>query len=646
MKPALLLVDLQGDFLNQPELQPPRTNLIQGAARLLEIGRQNQWPIFHVMTTVHDEKDCLPHWRLAERIICRAGTSGHAAPGPLQPVNGELVLHKRGFNVFRTEQLERALNESACKTVVLAGVHLHTCVRLAAMECIERGYNVVIAEDATGSNDPVHAAAVRRWLADRCVRFENTTRILDSFRESMPGRRIHHSPRSVSETFEVPIMASAEIDDAVDRAQSFLKQWQRVSVIDRLSKLDVLAGKLEKGAKEFAEAMAIQIGKPFSQGLEEIRRAAANIRDVARRCAAQSTVKVERAGRIRYLPHGVVAIIAPWNNPVAIPLGKIAPALAYGNAAVWKPAPAATQIAKLVSDLMRDSDFPSDAAQFVTGNHSTAQLLASHKNVDAVTFTGSTRSGYALQELCGRLMRPLQAELGGNNAAIVWDDADLAHAANEIARGAFAFAGQRCTANRRVIVSDAIFEAFLSHLKVAAARMIWDDPLKPETEIGPVIDAAKREEIDALAAFAEHAGFSTIRPHPENNGPMLMRSGYYVAPVIVCCDQADHPLIQEESMGPLLVVQRARTFDQAFALCNGVRHGLLAALFTSRADLQQKFQDEARAGMLKLNTSTAGVDVTLPFGGWKASGIGPPEHGESDPLFYLRPQAVYGDFPA
>jgi acyl-CoA reductase-like NAD-dependent aldehyde dehydrogenase/nicotinamidase-related amidase len=646
MKPALLLVDLQGDFLNQPELQPPRTNLIHGAARLLEIGRQNQWPIFHVMTTVHDEKECLPHWRLAERIICRAGTLGHAAPGPLQPVNGEPVLHKRGFNVFRTDRLERVLSESACKTVVLAGVHLHTCIRLAAMECIERGYNVVIAEDATGSNDPVHAAAVRRWLADRCVRFENTTRILDSFRESMPGRLIHHSPRCPSQTFEVPIMASSEIDDAVGHSQAFLKQWQRVSVNDRLNKLDVLADRLEKAAKEFAQAMAVQIGKPFSQGLEEIRRAAMNIRDVARRCAAHSSVKFERAGRIRYRPHGVVAIIAPWNNPVAIPLGKIAPALAYGNAVVWKPAPAATQIAQLVSDLMRDSDLPSDAAQFVTGNHSTAQLLASHKNVDAVTFTGSTRSGYALQELCGRLMRPLQAELGGNNAAIVWDDADLAHAANEIARGAFAFAGQRCTANRRVIISDAIFEAFLSQLKIAAARMIWDDPLKTETEIGPVIDAAKREEIDALAASAEHAGFPTTRPPQQSDGSALMRSGYYVAPVTVCCDQADHPLVQEESMGPVLVVQRARDFDQALALCNGVRHGLLAALFTSCADLQHKFQDEARAGMLKLNTSTAGVDVTLPFGGWKASGIGPPEHGESDALFYLRPQAVYGDFPA
>ena len=281
-----------------------------------------------------------------------------------------------------------------------------------------------------------------------------------------------------------------------------------------------------------------------------------------------------------------------------------------------------------------------------TGNHTTAQTLASHKLVDAVTFTGSTSSGYALQELCARLMRPLQAELGGNNAAIVWDDADLARAAKEIARGAFAFAGQRCTANRRVIVSETVFDAFLSHLKVAAAGMIWNDPLKPDTEIGPVIDSAKREEIDALAASAQHAGFPTIRPYQEGNDSELMRSGYYAAPTIICCEQSDHPLVQEESMGPMLIVQRARTFDEALGLCNGVRHGLLAALFTHRADLQHKFQDEARAGMLKLNSSTAGVDVTLPFGGWKASGIGPPEHGESDALFYLRPQAVYGDFPA
>ena len=362
MKPALLLVDLQCDFLNQAELQPSRTNLIQSAARLLEIGRQHQWPVFHVMTTVQDESECLPHWRLANSILCRAGTSGHAAPVPLQPVNGELVLHKRGYNAFRTEQLQQALRQSVCSTVVLAGVHLHTCIRLAAMECIERGYDVVIAEDATGSNDPVHAAAVRRWLADRCVRFENTTRIVDSFRETLPHRFIHHSPRCPTETFEVPISTAAEVDSAVGRAQAFLPHWQRVSVTDRLNKIAVLADKLEKTAKEFAKVMAVQIGRPFSQGLEEMRRAAANIRDVARRCAARSLLKIESAGRVRYRPHGVVAMIAPWNNPVAIPLGKIAPALAYGNTVVWKPAPAATHIAQLVSDLMRDSDFPADAA--------------------------------------------------------------------------------------------------------------------------------------------------------------------------------------------------------------------------------------------------------------------------------------------
>ena len=171
--------------------------------------------------------------------------------------------------------------------------------------------------------------------------------------------------------------------------------------------------------------MAVEIGKPISHGLEEVRRAAGNIRDVIRRATIFEFQKREQAGLVRHEPLGVVALISPWNNPVAIPAGKIAPALIFGNTVVWKPAPAATKISEAVLKLLRESGVPAGAVQLLSGDHTPAQKLAADENVNAVTLTGSAAAGFAIQEICARRFLPLQAELSGNNAAIVWDDADL-----------------------------------------------------------------------------------------------------------------------------------------------------------------------------------------------------------------------------
>jgi acyl-CoA reductase-like NAD-dependent aldehyde dehydrogenase len=390
--------------------------------------------------------------------------------------------------------------------------------------------------------------------------------------------------------------------------------------------------------------MAVEIGKPLSYGLEEVRRAIQNLKDVAHYAATHVQQKRETTGIVRYQPLGLVAIISAWNNPVAIPLGKIAPALAYGNTVVWKPAPAATHIAQVVLQLLLQAGMPVNAVRLLTGDNTTARQLAANVNVNAVTITGSILSGYAMQEICARRIVPLQAELSGNNAAIVWDDADIVHAASQVAWGAFAFAGQRCTANRRVIVHASQFESFIRELEMAANQLTWDDPLKEETVIGPVISLGKRDEITAMVdrIQSNNDAQRVMLLHGARAEQPWVKDGAYMRPVIICCDHSNHTIVQEETMGPLLVVQRADDFEQALALCNGVRHGLVAALFSNSPDLQRQFLEETHAGVLKFNESTAGVDVALPFGGWKASGIGPPEHSEGDRCFYTRIQAVYG----
>jgi acyl-CoA reductase-like NAD-dependent aldehyde dehydrogenase len=294
--------------------------------------------------------------------------------------------------------------------------------------------------------------------------------------------------------------------------------------------------------------------------------------------------------------------------------------------------------------LLRQAGVPVDAVRLLPGDHTTAHALASHPSVGAVTLTGSLAAGYSMQEICARRMVPLQAELNGNNAAIVWDDADLAQAAKQVAWGAFGFAGQRCTANRRVIVSQVRFAALLEELKAAAERLVWGDPLHQATDIGPVISVSKRDETTALldrARSDQDVHSVEVLQNSRAQEPFVS-AGAYARPAILCCDREDHPLVQEETMSPLLVVQRAEHFEQALALCNRTRYGLAAALFSNAREIQERFLEDAQAGILKINTSTAGADISLPFGGWKASGHGPPEHGEADWLFYTRMQAVYG----
>ena len=537
------------------------------------------------------------------------------------------------------------LQKINCNTVIVAGVHLHTCVRTVAAESLERGLAVLVAEDAVASIDPVLAAATRRWLAARGVQFISTGEIRLRLNGAVPSKLAHRSPRETKKIlFHVPVTGVKEIACATLSARAAWKSWRQTPLKVRCDILMRGAGRLEAAAPKLARQMAVEIGKPISHGAEEIRRAADNIRDVVRRAIFFEFKRREPAGAVRHEPLGVVALISPWNNPVAIPVGKIAPALVYGNTVVWKPAPVATKISEAVLKLLRRAGVPVGALQLLTGDHTTAQHLAADENISAVTLTSSAQAGYAIQEICARRFLPLQAELSGNNAAIVWDDADVKQAAAEIVQGAFGFAGQRCTANRRVIAPEKLFEEFWRALKTAAASMNWGDPLKTDTDIGPVIHVGKCEEQLALLASARRDG--VVRRveflFGSHTKKAWFKAGAYTQPTLIACDDPGHPLVQEETMSPLLVVQCAKDFGHALKLLNGVRHGLVAALYSDSTALRKKFLAEAEAGMLKFNASTAGANVSLPFGGWKMSGLGPPEHGVGDVLFYTRIQAVYG----
>lgn len=471
---------------------------------------------------------------------------------------------------------------------------------------------------------------------------------------------VHEAPDERGRiALRIPVADAPHVERAVAAAAHAGRRWRASDAAARLELAARLARLIANHREALAQRMAREIGKPIADARSETTFALALIDAAilrARRVLAAGDPDPAPAGAApsagigrgheRRRPLGTVAVVTPWNVPLAIPLGKLVPALLYGNAVVWKPAPAGSGVALDVLRLVHDSGFPPGVVSLLCGDHATAERLLSHPSIDAVTFTGSSVAGSCAQTICAARRVPLQAELGGNNAAIVWSDWDLDDAAIKVAIGAFGSAGQRCTANRRVVVDARCADALVRRLVAATDVLPWGDPLDDATRIGPLVsDAAAERVADAVERARGNGARVIVAPaHAALERRLAMR-GAYLAPRIVLCDDPRDAVVQEETFGPVLVVQTARSFEEALARVNGVAQGLAAALFSSSSMHRSRFLDEARVGIVKIGSSTAGVGAEAPFGGWKASGVGPPEHGAGDPEFYTRAQAVYVDDP-
>ena len=616
MRPALVLLDLQYDFLNSPTLQPAADELINHAASFVLRCREASVPVIHVWTTVRREDDRrMPHWKQMDKWICVDGTPGHATPPSLRPLPSEVILHKTFFSAFEDGKLEKVLRDLGADTIWLAGVHLHSCIRATAIDGYQRGLNVRIVTDAVGSYESLHSTITRRYLESRVATFVTA----DDFFAGLTKRNDS---------------AKDQVSKATANARSAWLNWRNSSLNARVEFLTRLASLIETEAPALATQIATEVHKPIRYAKGEVSRAVSLVKGAARYAVEPLQQKCGEHSILRYRPHGVTAILTPWNNPVAIPLGKIAPALLYGNAVVWKPSPAAASTADRLIEILESAGCPAGLVSVVQGGSATAECLLADEGIDAVMLTGSVSSGYSAQAICAERHVPLQAELGGNNAAIIWSDTDLKSAASAVAEGAFGFAGQRCTANRRVVVERVCLDEFIKQLEQATSSLCCGDALNPETRVGRMISVNKREQVAALVSRTENSCPVLVRGHSFDD------PGFY-PPTVICCDDPRNELVQEETFGPLMVLQPASDFDQALNLCNGVRYGLVAALFSNSSDRRTRFLDDAQAGILKIDSTTADADAEAPFGGWKASGIGPPEHGRSNREVYTRAQAIY-----
>ena len=624
MTRVLLLVDLQNDYLAARGLDPPAGELVRRSAALLEGCRSAGLAVMHSRTTISATgEDRMPHWRSAGRRVCVAGTPGHETPPELRP-RDEPCFDKTFFSAFSNPELGRALEQHSAGELILAGVHLHGCVRATAMDAYERGLRVTIAVDATGGYDGLHAAVSRQWMEDRTIRFATVEQLLAELS---------------AETAPAPAAAAVDADAAAARAAVAGRAWSSTAPRARGEIIERAGEQLEARSGEFADRIVAEVGKPLVYARAEVTRGVALLRAAAGLAPPPPVAGPE--AEARRLRLGVVAQITPWNNPLAIPLGKLAPAVMLGNSVVWKPSPKATEVAGELHELLLGAGLPEDLVSIVDGGAAEARAACEAPDVAGVSITGSSAAGYAAQAICARRRIPLQAELGGNNAAIVWSDCDLGAAASAIAEAGFGAAGQRCTANRRVIVAERCHAEFLDSLETATSALPLGDPADLATRVGPLVDAEARRRVAAAIDRAGTDGAELVRPVDSGGPGSLPDRDRFLEPTLVLDPDPRSEIVQAETFGPVIVVQRARDFDHAIALVNGVDQGLVAALFSAAPDLQERFEGEARAGVLKLNRATADVGVEAPFGGWGSSGVGPPEHGASNVDFYTRPQAVY-----
>jgi aldehyde dehydrogenase (NAD+) len=434
-----------------------------------------------------------------------------------------------------------------------------------------------------------------------------------------------------------------DVDDAVAAARGALPGWARTPIHQRGAVLAAAAAIVELNADDWGLELTLEEGKTKAEGIAEVRRAAQILRYYSAEGDRQAgeifaSPRVGEQILVTRKPVGVVAVITPFNFPIAIPAWKIAPALVYGNTVVWKPASAVPLLAMRLAEALVSAGLPDGVLNLAIGNSAVGDAMVTHADVDAITFTGSTGVGRRIAAAAAARGVAVQAEMGGKNAAVVLDDADIDLALEQVMLGAFRSSGQKCTATSRLILTAGIADRFLEALSVRADALVVGDPSTDATQMGPVVSASARGDILGGIDTAKSQGASVLAGGGYRDGPLT--EGHFVAPTIVeLTGPAD--VWTEELFGPVLAVRRAHDADEAFALANDSEFGLSAAVFTQ--DLTRALQavDRVDVGVLHINSESAGADPHVPFGGAKRSGLGPKEQGGAAREFFTHTTTVY-----
>lgn len=438
-----------------------------------------------------------------------------------------------------------------------------------------------------------------------------------------------------------PEADAALADEAAAAARAAVSAMEASGIEARADALARIGRALMADADRLGLLIARETGKTLGDSKGEVMRAARifdffageTLRNVGERYDSTrpgATVEVE------YGPVGVVAAITPWNFPIAIPAWKLAPALAFGNAVVWKPSEVSAATADALMTIIAASGLPAGSVNMLLGAGRAGRAVVEAEDIDAISFTGSQATGERVRLAAAERSRRVQLEMGGVNGLIVLNDADLSNAVDCTVNGAFFAAGQRCTATSRIIVEEGIAERFIETVRARVASLKIGDPRDPATQVGPLASPRQKELIAHRVREVEATGLQ-----PLFGGSAQAMEHCFYAPTLFDHVPADNMLAHEEIFGPVAGVFRVGGFDQAMQLLNGNRFGLSAGICTKSLLHAEQFKRRARAGMLMVNLPTAGVDYHAPFGGTAASSYGPREQGRAARTFYTTLRTTY-----
>jgi acyl-CoA reductase-like NAD-dependent aldehyde dehydrogenase len=437
---------------------------------------------------------------------------------------------------------------------------------------------------------------------------------------------------------------AAQARDAIAAAKQAFAGWSTGSIQERANILDRAGAEILARKDELGTLLSREEGKTLPEGIGEAARAGQIFRFFAGEVVRMGGEKLAsvRPGvdvEVTREPLGVIGLITPWNFPIAIPAWKIAPALAYGNTVVCKPADLAPGCAWAIAEILSRAGLPPGVFNLAMGRGSiVGEALVGSPDVTALSFTGSVGTGRGIAAKAIARMAKLQLEMGGKNPLIVLDDADLPTAVNVAVQGSYFSTGQRCTASSRLIVTRGIHDRFVAAVADKLSTLRVDNALLAGTDIGPVVDASQLDIDSKYLEIGKDEGAQLVV-----GGERLQRAteGFYLAPALFTEATNTMRIAREEIFGPVACVIRAQDYDEALALANDTEFGLSAGIVTTSLRHASHFKRHAQAGMVMVNVPTAGVDYHVPFGGRKGSSYGSREQGRYAAEFFTTVKTAY-----
>ena len=435
-----------------------------------------------------------------------------------------------------------------------------------------------------------------------------------------------------------------QLNDALDAAASAQKQWVKTGLEARQTILMNIGNELMARREELGQLLSREEGKPLAEGMGEIYRAGQFFTYYAAETLRQigDTADSVRAGieiDVRREPVGVVAIISPWNFPTATAVWKIAPALAFGNAVIWKPANIVPASAVALAEIIARQDMPAGLFNLVMGpGGAIGQGLVESPAVNAISFTGSVEVGKQIAATAITNLTKIQMEMGSKNALAVMEDGDLDIAVAAALGGAFGGTGQKCTASSRLVVHAKVHDAFVDKLTAGAQAMVVDHALKDGTQIGPVVSQTQLDENLAWVDRAKAEGGDILC-----GGTRVTRDtdGYFMTPAVVAGTKNSWQINREEMFAPIACVIKVDSYDEAVDVVNDTHFGLTSGIITKSLARATDFRRRAQTGVVTINLPTAGTDYHVPFGGRGSSSYGPREQGRYAEEFYTTVKTSY-----